>query len=191
MISKYLTILTILALFVVGCTDDSNVVSPVDNAVNTDIVHNPNWITLPPSTETALKKDVSVSKTIYSWQESYLEINTRYWSRSGRISIYAKAEFQKYSFKGEKYVTMSVNDEFGTTGFSPSGTWSKPVIFNLRITGIDLHDVDPSQVSFVYMAPDGSYHKAKYESIYVNTRWGILEVVNAQLPHFSRWGFIN
>ena len=190
--NKYLYTLIILALFVIGCKDNSNIVSPVDSTVNAnDVVGNPNWITLPPSTETALKKDVAVSKLIRDYEDSELEINTRYWSRSGRISIYAEAEFQKFSFKGQRYVTMSVNDEFGTTSFSPSGTWAKPVIFNLKISGIDLHNVDPSHVDFVYLAPDGSYHKAKYESIYVNTRWGVLQVVNAQLPHFSRWGFIN
>jgi uncharacterized membrane protein YciS (DUF1049 family) len=190
---KYLSILLIvLALFVIGCTDDSNIVSPAGGSVsNNDVLINPNWITLPQSTETALKKDVAVSKIIYGWEDSNLEINTRYWSRRGRISIYANAEFKKDSFKGQRNVTMSVNDEFGSTDFSPSGTWAKPVIFNLKITGIDLRNVDPSQVTFVYMAPNGSYHEAKYDSIYVNTRWGILQVVNAELPHFSRWGFVN
>lgn len=189
---KYLLLLMLSSLFVIGCTDNSNVVSPAENnGNNNDIINNPNWITLPQSTETALKKDVAVSKMIYSWEESYLEINTHYWSRRGRISIYANAEFQKDSFQGQRYVTMSVNDDFGTTDFSPTGTWLKPVIFNLKITGIDLSNVDPSQVSFVYMAPNGTYQEAQYDRIYVNKRWGILEVVNARLPHFSRWGFIN
>ena len=189
---KYLSILMFLALLVVGCTDNSNIVSPVDNTENnSEITSNPNWITLPQSTETALKKDVAVSKLINGWEESELAINTRYWSRRGRISIYANAEFQKDSFIGKRYVTMSVNDDFGTTSFSPSGTWLKPVIFNLRITGIDLSNVDPSKVSFVYMAPNGTYHEAQYDSIYINKRWGILQVFNAKLPHFSRWGFIN
>jgi hypothetical protein len=189
---RYLSILMLLLLFVIGCTDNSNIVSPVDSTENnSNIINNPNWITLPQSTETALKKDIAVSKLIYSWEDSNLEIDTRYWSRHGRISIYANAEFQKYSFRGRRYVTMSVNDDFGTTNFSPSGTWLKPVIFNLRITGIDLRNVDPSQVSFVYMAPNGTYQEAEYDSIYVNKRRGILQVFNARLPHFSRWGFIN
>ena len=88
----------LLALFAIGCKDNSNIVSPVDNAVKTnDIVSNPNWITLPPSTENALKKDVAVSKLIHDYEDSELEINTWYRSRSGKISIYAAAEFQKYS----------------------------------------------------------------------------------------------
>ena len=86
---------------------------------------------------------------------------------------------------------MSINDDFGAATFSPSGTWAKPVIYNLTIQGIDLSNVDPSKVTFVYMAPDGKYYKAKYQSIYVEKQSGKLQIINAQLPHFSRWGFIN
>ena len=41
------------------------------------------------------------------------------------------------------------------------------------------------------MAPDGKYYKAKYQSIYVEKQSGKLQIINAELPHFSRWGFIN
>ena len=190
---KYLSMLMVLALFVVGCTDESNMVSPVNNSINTDEqVSNPNWITLPSSNDLALKKDISVGKTIYGDQESLLEINTGYAGGPfGWISITANARFQRYSFTGSRYVSMSVNDQFGTASFSPSGTWAKPVIYNLTIMGVDLSNVDPSKVSFVYMAPDGKYYKAKYQSIYVEKQSGKLQIINAELPHFSRWGFIN
>ncbi len=190
---KYLSMLMVLALFVIGCTDESNMVSPVNNSINTDEqVSNPNWITLPSSDDLALKKDISVGKTIYGDQESLLEINTGYAGGPfGWISITANARFQRYSFTGSRYVSMSVNDQFGTASFSPSGTWAKPVIYNLTIMGVDLSNVDPSNVSFVYMSPDGKYYKAKYQSIYVEKQSGKLQIINAQLPHFSRWGFIN
>ncbi len=190
---KYLSMLMVLALFVIGCTDESSMVSPVNNSINTDEeVSNPNWITLPSSDDLALKKDISVGKTIYGDQESLLEINTGYAGGPfGWISITANARFQRYSFTGSRYVSMSVNDQFGTASFSPSGTWAKSVIYNLTIMGVDLSKVDPSKVSFVYMSPDGKYYKAKYQSIYVEKQSGKLQIINAQLPHFSRWGFIN
>jgi len=190
---KYLSMLIVLALFVIGCTDESNMISPVNNSINTDEqVSNPNWITLPSSDDLVLQKDISVGKTIYGDQESLLEINTGYAGGPfGWISITANARFQRYSFTGSRYVSMSVNDQFGTASFSPSGTWAKPVIYNLTIMGVDLSKVDPSKVSFVYMAPDGKYYKAKYQSIYVEKQSGKLQIINAQLPHFSRWGFIN
>jgi len=190
---KFISILILLALLVIGCTDKSNMLSPVDNTTNNnEIVGNPNWITLPSAENQALKKDVAVRKIIYGYQESLLEINTGYAGGPfGWISITATARFQSYSFRGRRYVTMSINDDFGTTSFSPSGTWAKPVIYNLTIQGIDLSNVDPSTVSFVYMAPNGNYYKANYQSIYVDKQSGKLQVVNAELPHFSRWGFIN
>ena len=194
---KYLAILSIFALLVVGCTDQSNMVAPIDNSVNSGVsssgaITNPNWISLPANVSNALKKDITVGKTIEGDDESLLEINTGYAGGPfGWISITANARFQRYSFTGSRYVTMSINDDFGAATFSPSGTWAKPVIYNLTIQGIDLSNVDPSKVTFVYMAPDGKYYKAKYQSIYVEKQSGKLQIINAQLPHFSRWGFIN
>ncbi len=106
---KYLSMLMVLALFVIGCTDESNMVSPVNNSINTDEqVSNPNWITLPSSDDLALKKDIFVGKTIYGDQESLLEINTGYAGGPfGWISITANARFQRYSFTGSRYVSMS------------------------------------------------------------------------------------
>jgi hypothetical protein len=193
MMYKYLVILVVLALFVIGCTDESNMIAPVDNTVsNNEVVSNPNWISLPPAENQALKKDITVGKMIEGDDESLLEINTGYAGGPfGWISITANARFQRYSFEGEKYVTMSINDDFGAATFTPSGEFDKPVIYNLTIQGIDLSNVDPSTVTFVYMAPDGNYYKAKYQSIYVEKQSGKLQIINAELPHFSRWGFIN
>ncbi len=190
---KYLAVLMVLALFVVGCTDESNMLSPVGNTINNnEVISNPNWISLPADVNQALKKDITVGKTIYGDQESLLEINTGYaGGPMGWIQITANARFQRYSFTGSKYVTMCIDDDFGTASFSPSGTFTKPVIFNLTIMGVDLSNVDPSKVSFVYMSPDGNYYKAKYQSIYVEKQSGKLQIINAELPHFSRWGFIN
>ncbi|MGA9294475.1 MAG: hypothetical protein WBV81_17940 [Ignavibacteriaceae bacterium] len=190
---KYLAIILVLTLFAVGCTDESNMITPVDNNVsNSEVVSSPNWISLPPAENQALKKDITVGKTIYGDQESLLEINTGYAGGPfGWISITANARFQRYSFTGSRYVTMSINDDFGAATFTPSGVWARPVIYNLTIQGIDLSSVDPSKVSFVYMAPDGNYYKAKYQSIYVEKQSGKLQIINAELPHFSRWGFIN
>jgi hypothetical protein len=190
---KYFSILIVLALIAVGCTDESNMVAPANNQIsNSEIVSNPNWISLPPAGNQSLKKDITVGKTIYGTDESLLEINTGYAGGPfGWISITANARFQRYSFTGQRYVTMSINDDFGAATFTPSGTWSKPVIYNLTIQGVDLSNVDPSRVTFVYMAPDGNYYKAKYQSIYVEKQSGKLQIINAELPHFSRWGFIN
>ena len=74
---KYLAILVILALFVIGCTDESNMIAPVDNTViNNEVISSPNWISLLPAEYQALKKDITVGKIIGGDEESLLEINS-------------------------------------------------------------------------------------------------------------------
>ncbi len=187
---RYAISLIFLALLAFGCNQESNLVSPQDTVNSDQVVNEPNWVTLPVTK--SLKKDVSVSKMIYGNDESLLEINTGYpGGPFGWISITANARFQRYSFSGSRYTTMSINDENGTASFSPSGTFSKPVIYNLTIMGVDLSKVNPSTVTFVYMAEDGKYYKAAYDYIYVEKQSGKLQIVNARLPHFSRYGFVN
>ncbi len=180
---KYIYFLMLLGLFLVGCSEHSNIVAPIESSDN-----EPNWIT---GSSNSLQKDVTTSKWIYGDQESLLEINTGYAGGTGWISITANARFQRYSFVGSRYITMTVSDECGTSTFTPSGTFLKPVIYNLTIMGLDLSNIDPATVRFVYMAEDGNYYVPKYERLYVEKQSGKLQIINAQLPHFSRYGFVN
>jgi hypothetical protein len=179
-----------LAMLVVGCGVDKPVApGPDDNAsLGTEV--QASWIVLPPASNPGLAKTTTVGKLINGSDESLIEINTGYAGGPfGWISITANARFQRNSFVGQRYVSMSVNDQYGSADFSPSGTWLKPVIYNLTIMGVDLSMVDPSKVTFVYMAPDGKYYRAVYQALYVEKQSGKLQVINAQLPHFSRYGF--
>ncbi|HVO73188.1 MAG TPA: hypothetical protein VMT35_04135 [Ignavibacteriaceae bacterium] len=182
---KYIYLLALLSFIIIGCSDHSNVVAPVGTNDN-----EPNWIAAANTLE-PLKKDITVNKTIYGDQESLLEINTGYPGGIGWISITANAKFQRYSFTGSLNATMTINDQFGTADFTPSETFSKPVIYNLTIVGLDLRNVDPSKVRFVYMAPDGNYYQPQYDRLYVEIQSGKLQIINALLPHFSRYGFVN
>jgi len=173
----------LIVFFIAGCSENSNIVAPVESSST-----EPNWISAP---SLSLQKDATVSRWINGWEESLLEINDGWASGTGWISITSNARFQRYSFSGSRYITMSVNDQCGTSTFTPSGTFSKPVIYNLTIVGLDLSNVNPATVKFVYMAPDGNYYVPKYERLYVEKQSGKLQIVNAQLPHFSRYGFVN
>jgi hypothetical protein len=57
--------------------------------------------------------------------------------------------------------------------------------------GVDLSNVNPANVKFVYLSTDGNYYQPVCDYIAVDKQSGKLQIVNAQLPHFSRYGFIN
>lgn len=184
---QLLSITAIFLMFFVGCSKDVNINSPIE-----DQAEEPNWIVLPTHNHQSIEKDASVSKMVIGSAETLLEINTGYaGGPHGWVSITANARFQRNSFSGQRYITMTVNDQFGTATFSPSGSFLKPVIYNLTIMGVDLSNVDPVKVKFVYLSPDGKYYTPKYQSIYVEKQSGKLQIINAQLPHFSRYGFVN
>jgi len=180
----------ITLLILTGCEKNGSdqIVSPQNKSLGTKI--QPDWIVLPAPYNKSMKKDISVSQLIDGSDESLLEINTGYAGGSfGWVSITANARFQRNSFSGQRLVSMSISDQFDTATFSPSGTFTKPVIYNLTIIGLDLRNVDPSTVTFVYAADDGTYYAAKYDKLYIDVKAGKLQVINAQLPHFSRYAF--
>jgi hypothetical protein len=187
--SKYIYLLIFFLGFIIGCGKESDLVAPVNSTEGNE----PNWIALPSTENQALQKDISTGKWISGDKRSILRIRTSYRACTPFhfVSINALAAIQKNSFEGSTFITMSVSDKFGVTTFLPDIHFSKPVIYNLTITGLDLSGIDPATVKFVYMAPDGEYYQAEYDHLNVDPRIGMLQVINAKLPHFSRYGFAN
>jgi len=188
---KHILAIAAISLMLAGCSaDQDNSVSPFDESytdLGTEV--SPDWIVLPAQSDLSVEGDISVSKMVKGNEETLLEINTGYQSGNRWIQITANARFQRNSFSGQRYITMSVNDQYGTATFSPSGTFSKPVIYNLTIMGLDLSGVNPSKVKFVYFSSNGSYYQPKYKYLYVEKQSGKLQINDAELPHFSRFGF--
>lgn len=187
---KLLVVLGVVVLLIFsGCdSKEDSLISPQTESLGS--VLQSNWIVLPAPSNPSLKKEVSVSKLINGNEESLIEINTGYaGGPHGWVSITANARFQRNSFKGSKYVTMKIDDKYANTEFSPSSTFLKPVIYNLTIMGVDLKGVNPSKVKFVYMSDNGQYYPVAYKKLYVEKQSGKLQVIDARLPHFSRYGF--
>jgi hypothetical protein len=68
-------------------------------------------------------------------------------------------------------------------------TFSQPVILNYTITGVDLSGVNPDDVNFYYVDTNGNLAPTVNDGVTVDLNSGTLNVVNAQLPHFSRWAY--
>jgi hypothetical protein len=188
---KLLVIASLIALVFFGCNTDNSIVEPemsISKAGKTEV----NWIKLPAGFEESLKKDISTSRWVDGTQETLMEINTNYSGGvHGWVSVTANLRFQRNSFVGWKYISMSINDEFGTGTFSPAGAFLIPAIYNITIQGVDLSGVNPANVNFVYLAPDGTYQSVVHDGIFVDLSVGKLQISNARLPHFSRYGFTN
>jgi len=107
------------------------------------------------------------------------------------VTINSNLNFLAGAFAGTVDITQSFNTESAAVNFGPSMQFSVAVQYTLTISGVDLTDVNPSTLDFVYIAEDGTIYDCEYESVSMDLSTGTLTVVNAELHHFSRYGFVN
>jgi len=73
--------------------------------------------------------------------------------------------------------------------FSPHGTvFNTPAILNIEAHGVDFTGVDPNAIDIFYDNQEtGQWEPMPRDQIIVDVISGIIRVINAQLPHFSRY----
>jgi hypothetical protein len=185
---RYIFLFSALALFVIGCSQESNMIAS-DNKVNTNT---PNWIALPQAEVMQVNAIVSTSKTIDGPKGGTIALNNSYSSGLfGIVTLTSSLIFPKGSHPGKVTFTVSHDDSYCVSTFGPSYKFSKELTLNVKYTGVNLLGINPSTVKFVYLAADGSFQCAQNDGITVNFFTGTLEVINAKIPHFSRYGFVN
>ena len=184
---KYISIIVLLSLFVVGCSEQTSVNSTANN-VN---VSEPSWITLPASNDLVVNAEWKVSKKITGSVGGYISKGVSYSGVLGKITIQSRIDFSPNAFSGSPTITLTINDQNTSVQFGPSMEFIGDVYYNVTYTGLNLKGIDPSTVKFAYLATDGSVVYAKNEGIKVDLSTGTLSVYNALIPHFSRYGFIN
>ena len=193
---RYIFLFAMLSLFVIGCSEESSVLAPVNN-VN---ANEPNWIALPQAAGMHVNTEWTQSKTINGSIGGYLEAGTSYLNATDaktsqlvnvKTSIVANIKFAAGAFIGKKIITMTLSDLNTSVQFGPSMVFNGSVVYNVTYSGIDLTGINPKTVQFAYLASDGSVQYAANDGIVVDLSTGTLQVINAKIPHFSRYGFVN
>ena len=182
---KLISIAAVLMVLFVGCSKDVNINSPVQDQVTEEFVTR----TVP---EGMLVNTLfSVSKVIDGAVGGYLNIGDQYATQSGKKgSIYAACIFPAGSFSGSTTITMTVDNKKLTGTFSPGMSFNKPVSFSVLFSGVDLSKYTLSMFKFVYYDKNNVRYEIPSTYIYFDKVKGVLGILNAQLPHFSRYGFV-
>ena len=73
--------------------------------------------------------------------------------------------------------------------FQPHGiTFSVPALLNIEATNIDLSGVNPNNIGIYYVNEDtGEWEEMQTYDIIVKKTEGYLKIVDAEIPHFSRY----
>ncbi len=182
---SYLAALLLLSL--VGCMQESNLTEPVEGLVNN---LDKTIIMLPAKADFSVEDVFTSSQTINGISGGEIHLVKSYQASNGKtVNIDCKLTVPaNVSFADSRDITMQVSNEAGVD-FFPSMTFNEPVILNFEISGLDLSGINPNNVEFYYVDESGNLSPTVNNGVTVDKSTGTLSVVNAQLPHFSRWAY--
>ncbi len=186
---KLLTLSLLSLLFFFGCNQDSEVTSAVNNSPNPQL----KLIPLPTpsgglSVETLFTQDREIDGENGG---TFIASFSYQGGPSGNVQCTSRLIFSPCAFDGVENITKTLDSETTAMIFGPSLQFNIPVKSSLRFYGLDLTNVNPETLDFVYIDANGNMYTCEYDTIEMNVGSGYLMVRNAQLNHFSRYGFVN
>jgi hypothetical protein len=185
--NKLIKTLLLASLFLFGCEQGIDVNSPPQPTANLRLISLPT-----PTGGLSVETIYTQDKTINGYYGGNFFAQFSYQGGpNGTVNIYSKLQFPSGAFSGYTNITQTFNTETAALTFGPSMQFNQTVLYDLTITGIDLTGVNPNTLAFVYIANDGSIQNCVYEDIWMDTSTGTLHVEDAELHHFSRYGFVN
>lgn len=184
---KFVTLMLLVFALLFGCSPDANVTSPDDSAKTTAQL-----IKLPAiKSGLTIETELTRSKYINGYNGGIFAETFEYQSVTSNVTIISQLVFPAYSFSGGKTITQTFDTETASLEFGPAMVFNIPVKYTLTVSGLDLTGINPETLDFVYVAQNGSITGVIYDSITMDIVTGTLKVTNAQLNHFSRYGFVN
>lgn len=182
---SYLAALMLLSF--VGCMQENNVTEPFNAVEKTQAK---TIIMLPDRSDISVEDVFSASQNISGVTGGEIHLVKNYVASTGQtVSIDCRLTVPaNSSYTDSRNITLQVSDQAGVD-FYPSMTFNQPVILNYTISGLDLNGVNPADVNFFYVDQNGNLAPTVNDGVSVNQTTGTLTVVNAQLPHFSRWAY--
>ena len=138
----------------------------------------------------SLKKVVSVSQWVTKQDggELILDYNGSDHD-NGDAKVTISLTVSPKAISSDANLILSLDDQYLDIAFNPHGiTFSDPALLNIEAQNLDLSGIDPDQINIHYDNPDtGQWEVVPSYDIIVDAEERYLRVVDAQLPHFSRY----
>ncbi len=143
---------------------------------------------------TRLNKIVTASQYVTQKGGGELIIDYKgYEHNNGNVNVKMTLKVFNGSISQDAELMMSLDDQ-GLLGnvdvtFSPHGiTFSRPARLDIEAKNLDLSGVNPDDINIYYDNPEtGQWEVMQSYAVIVNEANGYVKVIDAKLPHFSRY----
>jgi len=195
-----LTTLLLLALVLVGCADDSSLITSPETQ-NTQQSNSPNFIQLP--TDLGDETEYSAEKLIKGNTGGMIKLDViipRPGNPLGDFEVHAKVIVQKNSFPAEenKTFTVSLDPEYCLLNITPSpSTLDKQLVVDLYVKGIDAKQINPDTFGFIFVTDNSDIMETESETLQFSVEANWFRVKGAEIiaptdvtPPGARYSFI-
>lgn len=180
-----LSIATVLAVLLVGCSKDTDITSPINDQVSVE------YLTYTSEEGFGVEATYTISQMIDGEKGGFIFYGDLSKTQSGnKGNVYAACVFPSGAFSGKTKITMTLDTKQCTGTFEPSMVFDKPVSFSAMFTGVNFKGVDISKIRFVYYDINDVKYEISSSYLHIDVKNKVLGIINAELPHFSRYGFL-
>ncbi len=106
------------------------------------------------------------------------------------ISFYFNLFIPQNAFQGTQTITATFDSTLAAIRFTPSMAFDSTLHLFQGFKGLDLSGMQTGTLDFVYTRDDGTVELISKNGTQIIVPLGIVRVMNAQLEHFSRYGWI-
>ena len=181
-----ISVLLLTLLFLLGCDQITEINAPQERIINKRL------ISLPESKGLGIESQTYYKSINCNYDDEEFQKSWSYQtSTGGTVYQFSDLDFYEDAFYGTINISITFNTDGAAMEFGPSMQFQAPVEYTYMITGLDLTGVNPATLEFVYLDANGNMYAVDYDYVTMDASAGMLKVVNAILPHFSRYGFVN
>lgn len=184
---KKLTVFLFLALLIASCSTENNPIAPVETSLSKEAVKLPQK-----NTKLSVENQFYESKIIDGNLGGSISFSFDYVATSGQtVQVYGTLNIPAGAFNSTENIELYIDNEIAVIDFYPSPlSFNTPLLLNLTFKGLVLQEGDDNLLDFYYTYDNQTQFELISKAAKIITLSnGKLQVVQAQLPHFSRFGW--
>ncbi|MFO7447960.1 MAG: hypothetical protein R6W90_16475 [Ignavibacteriaceae bacterium] len=172
-------------LMFVGCSQEGSIVDPVTSTGKSEI----NWLKMPGTSGLSSEAQLTLNIDVNGATGAYKSFDMQFPGSS--VTVSGSYFFPENCLEGEEVITVVFDEATAAAEYYPSPySFNAPLTANILYSGLDLSGV--SVITFVYLPPNsGEVEPVQFDQIVIDREAGTIEVINAKIWHFSKYGFVD